>query len=88
MLLIACTLSNHVAHRRTRHHTFTIGQDASEAFEDVGHSEDARLLLKDYHIGDLEDDAAARKKDYATKGGAAATAGKSKKGTSGDDVMA
>ncbi|KAJ2039930.1 hypothetical protein H4S03_001384 [Coemansia sp. S3946] len=30
------------------------GIDATEAFEDIGHSDDARELLKDYFIGDLE----------------------------------
>ena len=29
------------------------GLDATESFEDVGHSEDARSLLKDYYVGDL-----------------------------------
>ena len=35
--------------------TFFKGQIASEAFEDVGHSDDARDLMKDYHIGELAD---------------------------------
>ena len=30
-----------------------LGVDASESFEDVGHSNDARDLLKDYLLGDL-----------------------------------
>ncbi|CAJ0608729.1 unnamed protein product [Cylicocyclus nassatus] len=29
------------------------GGDATEAFEDVGHSTDARLMREDYYIGDL-----------------------------------
>ena len=29
------------------------GDDATEAFEDVGHSSDAREMLKDYLIGEL-----------------------------------
>ncbi|XP_031550968.1 cytochrome b5-like [Actinia tenebrosa] len=29
------------------------GGDATESFEDVGHSSDARDLMKDYHIGEL-----------------------------------
>ena len=29
------------------------GQDSTEAFEDVGHSTDAREMLKEYLIGDL-----------------------------------
>lgn len=29
------------------------GRDASEAFEDVGHSSDARELMKKYLVGDI-----------------------------------
>ncbi|XP_061163586.1 cytochrome b5-like [Saccostrea echinata] len=32
------------------------GRDATEAFEDVGHSTDARELMKDYLIGELHPD--------------------------------
>jgi len=32
------------------------GQDGTEQFEDVGHSEDARSLLVDYYIGDVHPD--------------------------------
>ncbi|XP_071494324.1 cytochrome b5-like [Diadema antillarum] len=32
------------------------GGDGSESFEDVGHSSDARELMKDYHIGELADE--------------------------------
>lgn len=31
----------------------TLGGDATESFEDVGHSSDARTLMKDYLIGEL-----------------------------------
>jgi cytochrome b involved in lipid metabolism len=31
------------------------GKDATENFEDVGHSTDARTMMKDYHIGELID---------------------------------
>jgi cytochrome b involved in lipid metabolism len=31
------------------------GEDCTEAFEDVGHSHDAREMLKDYLIGDLDE---------------------------------
>ena len=30
------------------------GQDATEAFEDVGHSDEARALLPDMYVGDFE----------------------------------
>ncbi|KAJ1731669.1 hypothetical protein LPJ61_002418 [Coemansia biformis] len=33
------------------------GRDATEAFEDIGHSEDARDMLKDFFIGVLEGEA-------------------------------
>jgi len=32
------------------------GQDSTESFEDVGHSTDARELMKDYYIGELHED--------------------------------
>ena len=35
--------------------TIFIGKHATEQFEDVGHSEDARELMKDYEIGDLDE---------------------------------
>lgn len=31
------------------------GQDATENFEDIGHSTDAREIMVQYHIGDLVD---------------------------------
>merc|ERR1711997_449753 len=32
------------------------GQDSTEAFEDVGHSTDARDMMKEYYIGDLREE--------------------------------
>ncbi|XP_041455599.1 cytochrome b5-like isoform X2 [Lytechinus variegatus] len=32
------------------------GGDGSESFEDVGHSSDARELMKDYYIGELAEE--------------------------------
>jgi len=32
------------------------GRHATEAFEDVGHSSDARELMKDYYIGDMAEE--------------------------------
>ncbi|KXS21349.1 cytochrome b5 [Gonapodya prolifera JEL478] len=31
------------------------GQDATEAFEEIGHSDDARKMLKNYKVGDVKD---------------------------------
>lgn len=31
------------------------GEDATESFEDVGHSTDARDILNDYYIGELDE---------------------------------
>ena len=39
-------------------------QDATESFEDVGHSTDARDMMKEYYIGDLEE--AAKKGNVDT----------------------
>ncbi|XP_005929612.1 cytochrome b5 isoform X1 [Simochromis diagramma] len=41
------------------------GADATESFEDVGHSSDAREMLQQYYIGELHED--DRKKDTAKK---------------------
>ena len=38
------------------------GQDATDAFEDVGHSDDARELLADYLIGEFDETNASSKK--------------------------
>lgn len=38
------------------------GKDSTEAFDDVGHSQDAKDLLKQFHVGTLvESDRAANK---------------------------
>ena len=34
-------------------HFLLVGGDATEAFEDVGHSEDAKKLMKDFFVGDV-----------------------------------
>lgn len=33
---------------------YLIGRDATESFEDIGHSDEARELLQKYYIGDLD----------------------------------
>ncbi|KAH9938293.1 cytochrome b5 [Fomitopsis serialis] len=38
------------------------GKDATEAFEDVGHSDEARAILKDLFIGEFEKDGALKVK--------------------------
>jgi cytochrome b involved in lipid metabolism len=30
------------------------GKDATESFEDIGHSDEAREILEKYHIGELD----------------------------------
>jgi len=42
------------------------GKDATEAFEDVGHSDEARALLKDMYVGDFETNAAETAKAAAS----------------------
>ncbi|KAK7114095.1 cytochrome b5-like [Littorina saxatilis] len=44
------------------------GGDSTEAFEDVGHSTDARDLMKDYLIGDLHPDDQSSKNYQANTG--------------------
>jgi len=43
------------------------GKDATEHFEDVGHSTDARTMMKDYQIGELNDDEKTNLKDKGEK---------------------
>jgi len=52
------------------------GVDASESFEDVGHSSDAREMLADYYIGDLHEDDRSNSEEVGPKswGGGAAEA--------------
>ncbi|KZT12597.1 cytochrome b5 [Laetiporus sulphureus 93-53] len=38
------------------------GKDATEAFEDVGHSDEARSILKDLYVGDFEKDGVLKAK--------------------------
>ena len=42
------------------------GEDATEAFEDVGHSDEARDLLKPLLIGALKNDGKKTKRDVAS----------------------
>lgn len=37
------------------HNPHTTGKDATEAFEDIGHSDEAREILEKYYIGELEE---------------------------------
>lgn len=36
--------------------TITIGKDATEAFEDIGHSDEAREILEKYLVGTLDEE--------------------------------
>lgn len=60
------------------------GMDASDAFEDVGHSDEAREQLESLLIGTLKIDpeAAAAKKSTAKRATGTATAGGATNGTS------
>ncbi|OZJ06836.1 hypothetical protein BZG36_00188 [Bifiguratus adelaidae] len=65
------------------------GKDATAAFEDVGHSEEARTLLKDFYVADLRVDpaaaAAAKSKQAASK---VATKAKGEANSSGSALRA
>jgi len=43
------------------------GKDASEEFEDVGHSSDAREMLNDYYLGELHEDDKTGSQDQGPK---------------------
>jgi len=43
------------------------GDDATEAFEDVGHSSDAREMLEEYYIGEIAEEDRTGSKDVGPK---------------------
>jgi len=43
------------------------GKDATENFEDVGHSTDARTMMKDYCVGELTEEDKTHQKDKGAK---------------------
>jgi len=57
------------------------GQDASEAFEDVGHSDEARALLPGMFIGDFEKTSDVKLKSGAAAAQAARVSGPVEKGS-------
>ncbi|KAF7726918.1 hypothetical protein EC973_008213 [Apophysomyces ossiformis] len=42
------------------------GKDATEAFEDIGHSDEARDILKKYYVGDLDEKSRKAERTYNT----------------------
>ncbi|KAI9265001.1 cytochrome b5 [Phascolomyces articulosus] len=42
------------------------GKDATEAFEDIGHSDEAREILEKYLVGELDEKSRVVNKEYAT----------------------
>jgi len=57
------------------------GQDATEAFEDVGHSDEARALLPDMFIGDFEKGSEVKLKSGAAAAQAARVSGAVEQGS-------
>jgi len=43
------------------------GKDATESFEDVGHSTDARTMMKEYLVGELNDEDKTNSTDQGAK---------------------
>lgn len=43
------------------------GKDATENFEDIGHSTDARTMMKDYMVGELNDEDKTDREDKGAK---------------------
>ncbi|KAL1934649.1 hypothetical protein VTP01DRAFT_6831 [Rhizomucor pusillus] len=42
------------------------GKDATEAFEDIGHSDEAREILEKYYVGELEEKARKTEQNYSS----------------------
>ena len=53
------------------------GQDATESFEDVGHSEEARRMLKRYLVGPLQGEPIVKTSNTKTTANAAGTGSES-----------
>ena len=45
---------------------YVLGKDATESFEDVGHSPDAREMQEKYLIGEMSEPAASRFKVHSS----------------------
>lgn len=45
---------------------YSLGKDATEAFEDIGHSDEAREILEKYLIGALHEAVSWNEKDFCT----------------------
>jgi len=54
MRLVRGTLTKSSSLRKTLTHDSLSGQDATDAFEDVGHSDEARALLPGMLVGQLD----------------------------------
>ncbi|KAL9234575.1 hypothetical protein vseg_009431 [Gypsophila vaccaria] len=50
------------------------GKDATDDFEDVGHSDNAREMLKDYYVGDLHTPTVVKQPSASTRQPSLATA--------------
>ncbi|KAG2216648.1 hypothetical protein INT45_010788 [Circinella minor] len=42
------------------------GKDATEAFEDIGHSDEAREILEKFFVGELDEKSRVTNKEYST----------------------
>lgn len=44
--------------------SFFLGKDATDDFEDVGHSDSARDMMKDYYVGEIDTSTIPKKTHY------------------------
>ncbi|KAG0176213.1 Cytochrome b5 type B (outer mitochondrial membrane) [Apophysomyces sp. BC1034] len=55
-----------IVHNKVYNVTEFVQEDATEAFEDIGHSDEARDILKKYYIGDLDEKSRKADRTYNT----------------------
>ncbi|EKM59776.1 uncharacterized protein PHACADRAFT_137978 [Phanerochaete carnosa HHB-10118-sp] len=63
------------------------GKDATEAFEDVGHSDEARALLKGFYVGEFEKEGELKVKSAAKNVSAAKSAAVNNAVQQGSNMM-
>nr|KAJ0215782.1 hypothetical protein LSAT_V11C300156580 [Lactuca sativa] len=62
-------------------------KDATEEFEDVGHSQNARDMLKDYYVGDIDVNTLPQKGQYYKPPSASASKQASAAGSSNNTIL-
>ncbi|KAG2180904.1 hypothetical protein INT43_008484 [Umbelopsis isabellina] len=55
LMSIFHSIPERLMHILTKHFSSFLGKDATESFEDIGHSDEAREILEKYYVADLDE---------------------------------